>query len=334
MATANLLYTSAIDSTGKLVTALQAEKGNLFLCPLCNGEMILKKSGNVGPGSRRPHFSHKALSPNCTPEGVLHHSFKMMLANILRTKLKKEEPFHFSFECSYCGNVHNANLLKITQEVAVEKKIGPCIPDILLIDKNGKAYLAIEIVVTHAPEKETLKYYQENGIALYRLNIASGEDLDDVEERAKRPDEFWFCKNPKCPMCGFFMDKKIMAIREIKCYRCHMPMKISLIISSAWQKKHHFSIRSPRDFDGIERRFAKEHEAIVGRRYSKIMEETYQVNVCSQCKAFIGEHYLFDYMVELEYDDENKENSLFKYFDMGWFCPRCEMGIGNEDDEG
>ncbi len=237
MAKIKLLYTSALDSKSTLVTALQAEKGDKYSCPLCQGEMILRKSGKEGPGSRRPHFAHKALTPNCTPEGVLHHSFKMMLANILSVKLANNEPFPLSFTCGHCGEVHEANLLKITKEVAVEKNLGTCIPDIALIDKNGKPYLAIEIVVTHPPEEETLEYYRKNNIALYRLNISSEADLYNIENRAKKPDEFWFCKNPKCPTCGSFMDTKIMAIGNIECHRCDQPMKIALIVSSAWLKK-------------------------------------------------------------------------------------------------
>lgn len=143
MAKIKLLYTSALDSKNTLVTALQAGKGDKYSCPLCQGKMILRKSGKEGPGSRRPHFAHKALTPNCTPESVLHHSFKMMLADILSVKLVNNEPFPLTFTCRYCGELHEANLLKITKEVVVEKNLGTCIPDIALIDKNGKPYLAI-----------------------------------------------------------------------------------------------------------------------------------------------------------------------------------------------
>lgn len=327
MAQIKLLYTSALDSKNALVTALQAEKGDKYSCPLCQGEMILRKSGKEGPGSRKPHFAHKALTPNCTPEGVLHHSFKMMLANILKTKLANNEPFPLSFTCGHCGEIHEANLLKITKEVAIEQNLGACIPDIALIDKNGKPYLAIEIVVTHPPEEETLDYYRKNNIALYRLNIKSEADLDNIEDRAKQPDEFWFCKNPKCPTCGSFMDTKIMAIGNIECHRCDQPMKIALIVSSAWLKKKHFDPKTPISFDESERTFAKEHGVIVQQRFSKTRGEYYQANVCSHCKAFIGEHFLIDYIMELFYDDENKGSSMFEKIKMGWFCPKREMGI-------
>lgn len=327
MAKIKLLYTSALDSKSTLVTALQAEKGDKYSCPLCQGEMILRKSGKEGPGSRRPHFAHKALTPNCTPEGVLHHSFKMMFADILKAKLANNEPFPLSFTCGHCGEVHEANLLKITKEIVVEKNLGTCIPDIALIDKNGKPYLAIEIVVTHPPEEESLEYYRKNNISLYRLNIKSDVELDDIENRAKKPDEFWFCKNPKCPICGSYMDIKIMAIGNIKCHRCRQPMKIAMITSSADLKKKDGNLLTPYYFGDDEILFAEEHGVTIRQCYSKTRTESYLANVCPHCNAFIGEHFMIDYIMELCYYDDNEDSSMFEKVKMGWFCPKCEMGI-------
>jgi rubredoxin len=35
--------------------------------------------------------------------------------------------------------------------------------------------------------------------------------------------------------------------------------------------------------------------------------------------------------MELFYDDENKDSSMFEKVKMGWFCPKCEMGIDDGD---
>jgi hypothetical protein len=34
--------------------------------------MILRKSGKTGQGSRRPHFAHKSVNPDCNPETAIH----------------------------------------------------------------------------------------------------------------------------------------------------------------------------------------------------------------------------------------------------------------------
>jgi len=75
-----ILYTVALDPQGQLITARNAIKGNAFTCPMCSSVMILKKSGKTGEGTKRPHFAHKSLTPNCTPESVLHFVFKTLLA--------------------------------------------------------------------------------------------------------------------------------------------------------------------------------------------------------------------------------------------------------------
>lgn len=72
----NILYTVAIDNDGNLIKANDAEKGNVFFCPVCKTDLILRKSGKTGKGTKRPHFSHRKLIPNCTPETALHYSYK------------------------------------------------------------------------------------------------------------------------------------------------------------------------------------------------------------------------------------------------------------------
>ena len=68
-----ILYTTAVDKNGNLILIHNAEKGINYYCPVCHKDFILRKSGKTGKGSKRPHFAHNELTPNCTPEGVLHY---------------------------------------------------------------------------------------------------------------------------------------------------------------------------------------------------------------------------------------------------------------------
>lgn len=108
----SLLYTLATDKDGNLITANDAHKGSDFLCPVCNSELILRKSGNTSKGSKRPHFAHRTLTPNCTPESVLHYSFKLLLAKKISECLENSLPISIFWSCNYCGNLHSGNLLK------------------------------------------------------------------------------------------------------------------------------------------------------------------------------------------------------------------------------
>lgn len=38
-------------------------------------------------------------------------------------------------------------------------------------------------------------------------------------------------------------------------------------------------------------------------------------------------HRLIDYIMELFYGDENKGSNMFENVKLGWFFPKCEMGI-------
>jgi len=60
--TNEILYQYAIDENKKLVHIDIVEKGTKFICPECEKEFILKKSGKTGKGSKQPHFAHKELS--------------------------------------------------------------------------------------------------------------------------------------------------------------------------------------------------------------------------------------------------------------------------------
>lgn len=56
-----------------------------------------------------------------------------------------------------------------------------CRPDIALLDVEGSVIAAIEIVVTHEPEEDVLRYYERNGITLKQINLFSEEDLKKLD---------------------------------------------------------------------------------------------------------------------------------------------------------
>lgn len=97
-----ILYTVAYDKGKNLIKASDAEKGNEFYCPVCKEELILRKSGKTGKGSKRPHFAHQNLTPNCNPETALHFSFKNLLYKYLEEHITGNIPLQFSWDCKYC----------------------------------------------------------------------------------------------------------------------------------------------------------------------------------------------------------------------------------------
>jgi len=129
-----ILYTVANDQHGNLIKAKDAIKGIDFYCPICKTVLILRKSGKTGKGTKRPHFAHRTLSPNCTPESALHFSFKNLLTQKIERHISTKTPLHISWICEFCGIDHSGDLLKKVQAVKMEHNLIVCQPDLALFD--------------------------------------------------------------------------------------------------------------------------------------------------------------------------------------------------------
>jgi len=107
-----VLYSVAKCSDKELINAKDAIKGNDYFCPVCNSSLILRKSGNTGRNSKRPHFAHKSLTQDCTPETALHYTFKTLTFKIISDLLKEKDALNFQWGCKFCTEIHKGDLLK------------------------------------------------------------------------------------------------------------------------------------------------------------------------------------------------------------------------------
>lgn len=224
-------YTTAYDENGDLIHIDKAEKGKLYYCPECKNDFILRKSGNTGPRSKRPHFAHKNLNPNCTPEGVLHHSFKKYLVDLLENYRSENKPLSVNWRCDSCLTDYPkkslvTNLMIKTASIEEEYNLKVCRPDIALIDKEGEVIAAIEIVVTHEPEENALQYYKENGITLIQINLSSEDDLHKIEEKINNPDIVNLCLSTNCSNYKNHAAKKRLMYKDLRCKQCSHPVRV------------------------------------------------------------------------------------------------------------
>jgi len=201
-----ILHIIALDQDNSIINANDALKGKFYICPSCKSELILKKSGNTGVGSKRPHFAHKSKTVNCSPESVLHYSFKKMLLEIIEQNIKNKIPMNIlTIECNSCHNKFSLNILGNCLDVKDEYDMKICRPDIALIEKNENVYAVFEIVVTHKPEENVIRYYQNNNIMLFQIDLDSENDLDNIYETLNKkikvkawPNDLNVCMNPNC----------------------------------------------------------------------------------------------------------------------------------------
>lgn len=275
-----ILYTTAVDKNGNLIHIDNAEKGINYYCPICKNEFILRKSGKTGKGSKRPHFAHNQLSPNCTPESVLHYSFKKMLINLLGKYKSENKPLVMSWSCNFCNNKNSGNLLEKVASIKEEYNLKVCQPDIALLDEKANVFAVVEIVVTHEPKENVLKYYKENNIILIQINLSSEEDLNDIEKKIKKPNIVDYCLNPKCLNYEKYTINRKISINIERCGGCLSSLieKYYIEINSIFGKQVSF------DFTENEINFVKSKRANIEIKTNHTTKEKYPKFICLTCK--------------------------------------------------
>lgn len=271
-----ILYTTALDEKENLIHIDNAEKSISYFCPGCKGVLILRKSGNIGKGSKRPHFAHNKLTTNCTPEGVLHLSFKKLSIDLLESYLSENKGLEINWNCATCSNHHKGNLLENITFVKEEYNLKVCRPDIALLDEEENVIAVIEIVVTHAPEESAIQYYSENNIVLIQINLSSEDNLNNVHGGITNQDTLSYCLNPYCSTNERKSIKRKYVAKVFKCGRCYRERVRYYIEANSVFGKLLFS-----DFADEQIEYIKSKVPGLTVMRNKSTNEKYPVSICS-----------------------------------------------------
>lgn len=300
----DILHSVAETLTGEFIKACDADKGGSYSCPACKQPFIFRKGSK-----KRPHFAHKVLSPNCTPETALHYTFKTLLHQKIQKCLNQKSPLRIEWNCSNCLEIHTGNLLKKAVCVKLEHNLGTCQPDIALLDENDRVIAVIEVIVTHEPEQAALEYYEQNQIYVIRYSLKFDNDIERLDAEVLKPDDINLCVNQKCKECGKNMQKKQLIIINSKCWKCYSPMKVAALQS----RLRNIELS---DFSKEDIELANQKGCFLKVQYSNVEKGKYVANTCRRCNRFIGNHYLFgDYVADLECEREE--------LDAGYYCSYC-----------
>ena len=119
---------------GQLVHVDGVESGAACgcVCPglKCGAPMVARK-GTV----RRHHFAH-ATGKGCG-ESAMHRVAKFLLTDRLTAGLKTRTPVSYRWRCGSCGIFHTRDLLHRAQDVAMERSLGPCQPDVQFLGEGS-----------------------------------------------------------------------------------------------------------------------------------------------------------------------------------------------------
>ena len=296
-----ILYSTALHE-GALIRAEEALKGKTYHCPVCQGKIIFRQGTQ-----RKPHFAHKALTENCTPESALHYGFKRLLAEKIEEHISSQQPLQISWSCHYCLEEHVGNLVKKTKRVEMEYNLGSCQPDIALLDSHNRVIAVIEVVVTHSPEEQALSYYKQKGIGTIIFQLQSEDDLNRIGE-LMYPDTVDSCLNPKCPHCKGRTNKKTLTIVESHCRRCKQSMLVAGLLSKGCLCG---------DFSPLDLELAKSKGVEIGYWQSNRSPWHYPTSSCPHCKGVVGLPWLWDQHINPALDLPAQN------YDAGFICSNC-----------
>ncbi len=313
-------YPVAYNKNGILVNIQNAEEHGYYICPGCKVRMV----ANLGE-LRQHYFSHYPDSPNnpselkraseCikSSESYLHNAFKTGLYNILERKIKDGEPFSVQWNVSNIGK-QEIDLLTIARKIEIETKVDELRPDITLYDKDGRACFAIEIVVCNHPDKKKLKYFSNNNISLYEIDLDKNnlDVLNHIEEIARYPNVFSYVPAPDgkdiayervCETCGEETFFSFMNINQIKCAKC--------------QTESRFAYRTLKNKDKNEIRYRFDRYTTVSERY---LLDIHGLNYNEKSFDFICENPECKNIIKAA----NLKNEGDLIYPLGYFCQRCQ----------
>lgn len=144
------------------------ERGQAVTCFGCGHELV----GRLPHDGIKPtaHFAHKA-DAECSRETALHKAAKAAI----RLSHAGGTLQFLSWECPHCKrHSHQTDLRSLLLR---EEEARPCegvVSDVLGLDVSGEPRVAIEVVVTHDVEAETLERYRTHGIDVFALRPSWG----------------------------------------------------------------------------------------------------------------------------------------------------------------
>jgi hypothetical protein len=132
-------------------------------CVGCEGSLTLRAGAR-----RRPHFAHRA-SDTCTGgETALHRTAIRVIATALAEAMRHGRPYPFELACRLCDASRDGDLARDAASVVeVDRILSSGIrPDLLIRGSDNVPRVAIEVVVTHAPEHGALAEYDALGLTI------------------------------------------------------------------------------------------------------------------------------------------------------------------------
>ena len=199
-----------------------ANKKNIYVCPDCNKNVIVKK-GNI----KKHHFAHQ-ISNQCTyythpTESQIHKDAKLLMAYLLTKK-----DIVFTRICKCCKNTYNILYHAFDDtNVVLEHRFTFCdkakIADVAVIDKLKNILFLVEVYYTHKTDENDRP---EPWVEINAQDLINIECNDNVTIKCDRQTLCNICRNEKKQL-DESNRKKITSYFKNECLNKHCQEKIN-----------------------------------------------------------------------------------------------------------
>lgn len=178
----------------RLVHVERYDGVSVVRCLGCGAAMHARGGG----GRVRRHFAHRVrVDGACSHETALHAAAKQGVLDAFNAAKAAHRPYKLLWICTGCETIRDADLVRISDRCTLEKMmVAGAISDVAF---DGPRPFAIEVVVAHAPDPETLARYEAASIPVFIVRPTW--DAIGLLADCVHADESHFVKTDKCAEC-------------------------------------------------------------------------------------------------------------------------------------
>jgi hypothetical protein len=301
------------DLDGKLIWAQDysetAERPKGFRCVGCQGALTLR----AGP-KRRPHFSHRTNETCSGGETALHRTTIRVISAALEKAIREGRPYPFELSCRSCDANRPGNLARAASStVEVDRVLSNGIrPDLLIRDRDGVPQIAIEVIVTHAPDEGALIEYNAHNLLVLAV-YPTWDSLELMREgllhlsttaaQGARTELMGRCPFARhlssedgalqtCSKCEAISRVVTVEVSEGHCWKSQCSQVVrALDIYARIDGRRYLVAAGAGDLRNVAE-IATEVGVILQHRSSKMAGVSYLMNICS-CGAHSGDNFIY-----------------------------------------
>ena len=167
IAKTNILYPYALAAAGQVVNIHDAPKGQSYLCLACSAPMLVKRGDK-----RQPHFAHKHSIPCTDPDTALHKAAQALIIQSIDNARNNQEEYRLGYPCPDCGENIPYNIAPVVTRLETEKTIVEGTRSDIVLYRDGRNPIIVEVVVTHDLEPDTRHRYIESELPVFLIRPA------------------------------------------------------------------------------------------------------------------------------------------------------------------